>query len=793
MFRNYLLTAYRNIKRQKLYSFINITGLAIGMACCIVILLFVQDELSYDRYHKNARQIYRITSKHSRGHTIISPYEMAPNMVNDFPEVVDAVRIIKQSEFVLSYGEKRFVINPVYADPSILDVFTFPLIRGDKKAVLKDPNSVVISEELAEKFFGDDDPIGKILTIYDLDNKYNLKVTGILRNVPYNSHFMFHFLAPIEQLQNRYADKPYSLSFCSTYLLLNKNASPEGLEKKFPNFTVKYFGERYASIYTYFLQPLTSIHLNSNLGLELGENSNITYSYAFSAVAIIILIIACINFINLSTARASRRFKEVGLRKVVGANRFQLLRQFLGESVFLSFIALLLAVILTELFLPFFNNMMSRHLTVGLRENHFLYVGLFLLTLFVGFLSGSYPSIFLSSLRPVEVFKGDVRKDSLVGIFMRKGLVVFQFAISVVFIIGTIVALQQLNFVNNKNLGFDKENIINIPIFKDHNFAKRHEMIKSEISRHPNIIKAVVTYGVPGMHGSNPIQCIPEGLPDDEPVELNTILIGEDYFDFFGIDIVKGRDFSKEISSDKGSAIILNETAVKKLGWESPIGKRIKVNYWDIKTGTVIGVVKDHHNGSLHEEIKPSVYLLRPDRHSYIFLKIYPDDIKGTISFLEKKWQEFPTHLPLNYLFYDESLENNLYREDRKVSSVLIFSSALAIILACLGLFGLASFAAERRTKEIGIRKVLGSSVSGIVALLSKEFLKWVLIANIIAWPVAYYAMNKWLQNFAYRINIGWWVFVLAGLLALVIALVTVSYQAIKAARANPVDALRYE
>jgi len=774
------------------------------MACCIVIILFVQDELSYDRFHENADRIYRLTIKRTTPgrefHHTITTQDAAPNLINDFSEILNAVRLTKHRWFVVENGDKRFTTDPVFADPSILNVFTFPLTRGDKNSALKDPNSVVISESFSEKFFSDEDPMGKILTIYSRFDKYDLKITGVMENIPYNSHLKFNFLVSLQHLEHRKGFEGSRRETCATYLLLDRNAYPKELKEKFPDFILKHYGERFASEIKFFLQPIASIHLHSDLDYDeiVLKKGKISTSYSLSGVALIILLIACINFTNLSTARASRRSREVGMRKVVGAGRFQLFRQFLGESVIFSISALFLALVLALLVLPFFNSLMAKHLTMNFKENMLLYIGLILLSLSVGFVSGSYPAMVLSSFRPVEVLKGDVRKGTTLGTFMRKGLVIFQFVVSMVFIIGTIVILNQLNFVKNRDLGFEKDNIIEIPIFKDVALTQRSELIKRELSQHPNILKVIVTEGSPGGYNGWPIKCVPDGFSQDEPVEMNLFEIGEEYFDFFGIDIIQGRGFSKEITTDAGSTAIINETAVRSLGWKLPIGKQIKSTRFNDRANktnsvTVIGVVKDFHNGSLHEEIKPSVYIFNPDGHSAIFLRIQPDDVQETIAFLEKKWRELPTHLLFFYRFIEDSLENNLYREDRRVGKVFTFSSILAIVLACLGLFGLASFSAERRIKEIGIRKVLGASVSNIVLFLSKDFAKLVLIANIIAWPIGYYVAYRWLQDFAYRINISLWAFLLASFLVFLITILTISFQTVKVANLNPVDTLRYE
>jgi putative ABC transport system permease protein len=441
---------------------------------------------------------------------------------------------------------------------------------------------------------------------------------------------------------------------------------------------------------------------------------------------------------------------------------------------------------------------MNKHLALNFKSNLFLFSGLFLLSIFVGILSGSYPALFLSSFKPADVLKGGFKKGTKLGSYVRKGLVVFQFAVSLILIIGTIMVFRQLSFIRNKDLGFDKENVIRISIIKDKAFSMRSEMIKSELGQHPNILKVAVTSGSPGGYNGWPVPCVPEGFSEDNPVEMRGIRVGEEYFSFFNIDIVQGRDFSREITTDGESAVVVNETAARFLGWHHPVGKQIKSEEFRSalnKTGvfTVIGVVKDFHNSSLHEKIEPTVYTFFPHDHHAILLKIKPENIQETIAFIEKQWRELPTYLILNYQFLDEFFQRYRYSDDVKVSKVFTFSSILAIVLACMGLFGLASYTAERRIKEIGIRKVLGASVSNIILLLNKDFSLLVLIANVIAWPVGYYVMHRWLQDFAYRAGIAWWIFVLAAVMAFIITLLTISYQSIKAAITNPVDTLRYE
>lgn len=789
MFNNYLRIALRILKRQKIYSFINISGFAIGISCCIVILLFVQDELSYDKFHENVKCIYRvatdmISASGKQGSTKTWSW-IAPNMTSDFPGVISASRIYRYGG-VLNYDKNYYGESLFFVDPSFLDIFTFPLFKGDKQIALRDPNSALITEELAEKYFGDDNPLGKVLI---LDGKYSFKINGILRNIPKNSHFSFGFLASFDNLRNIYNKEEYKKGnlLVRTYLLLDNNVAYKELEEKFHNFVVSYKGEKFASRHNYFLQPLTSIHLHSNLAVELAKNSDIAYSYALSGIALVILLLACINFMNLSTARAFWRSKEVGMRKVIGASRAQLFRQFIGESVFVSFIALLLAIVLAELFLPFFNSLVDKNLSINFSQNLFIYTALILLIIFVGFISGSYPAIFLSSFQPIDVIKGNLKKSTLTGLLFRKGLIIFQFAISLFFIIGTIIVFRQVNFMKNTNLGFDKDYVIKISF--DKTIRQHYKAVKNELLQNLYIIDVTASLAPPGRLAGLELPFVPEGL-QDEKVILSLNDVDHNFFEFFRIDVVEGRDFSKEIASDIESAFVLNEAAVKKIGWELPIGKKLKCEGFRVK-GTVVGVAKDFHNVSLYEEIKPSIFRVNPQYFS-LFVRIRPNNIQGAISFLEEKMREFSPQLIFRYSFLDEHIAA-IYIKEKKMNKVFGFSSLLSIIIACLGLFGLVSFSVEQRTKEIGIRKVIGASVTSILLLLSKEFVRLVIISNIVAWPIVYFVMNKWLQNFAYRIHIGWWIFFIAGALALVISLLTVSYQSVKAALANPVETLRYE
>jgi len=797
MFKSYFKVALRNLKRFKAYSLINIAGLAVGMACCFLILLFVKDELSYDRYHKNSDQIYRliievnVEGKKTLG--AITPPPMGPALVNDFPEAINAARFIRTSreEVLISHGDKEFYERRFFfADPSVFDVFSFPLIRGDPEASLKEPYSVVITEEIAEKYFGDEDPLGNVITF---NNKDDYKITGVLKNIPHNSHFRFDFLASFRTLNHYFILPLDDWGSCAlyTYMLIPKGCSPLELGKRFPSFLKKYVGERHF-IEELHLQPLTSIHLHSNLSGEIEANSDISYLYIFSAIAFLIMFVACINFVNLSTARQMNRGREVGMRKVLGAHRLQIFNQYLGESIFFAFAALPLTFLLVELFLPVFNPLVKKEMTVGYFNNLFFILAIFGLTLVVGIASGTYPALFLSAFQPIKVLKGAFKSGSARQI-LRSILVLAQFAVSISLITCTIIINNQMNYIRNKKLGFDKDHIVILPI-KERQLLFKVQSFKNELLRNSNILNVSLSSDVPGKNGINSNPFHPEGFGKNSNLKIANMRVDYDFLETLGIEIKEGRNFSKEFATDASEAFILNEAAVEKMGWESPLGKQLE---WlpgpgRSKRGTVIGIIKDFHFESLHQRIEPLVLHIWPQSFSYFLVRIRPTSIKGTLSFIKNKWEEFAPNYPLVYSFLDED-SDKLYKSEQRLGKIFVYFSALSIFIACLGLFGLTLFAAEQRTKEIGIRKVLGASVPRIVFLLSKEFTKWVLLANIIAWPIAYYAMSRWLQNFAYRISIEPWIFVLAAALSFVVALLTVSYQAIKAALANPAEALRYE
>jgi len=798
MFKNYLKIALRILKRYKVYSFINISGLAIGLACCLLILLYVRYERSYDRYHENADHIYRVVEEldffGNKSHMAVTPAPFAPAMKNEFPEAKDAVRFMKgnfsEGKVLVTHGTDSYYEDKLYfADNSVFEIFTFPLFKGDPKNALKEPFTVVISQEKARKYFGDEDPMGKILTLNDQYSQSDFTVKGVLKDIPKNSHFRFDFLASFATMEKRFPEwvQNWFNHMYYTYLLLDENSSPEALEGKFAALIKKHTGEQAGDALKPHLQPLTSIHLYSHLESEIEANSDAVYVYIFAAVALFILMIACINFMNLATARSTYRTREVGMRKVVGARRSQLVRQFLGESILFSFIALPLAVVMMELLLPAFRAFTDRDLGFNYLNNWPILFILIGITLVVGLISGIYPALFLSAFKPIKVLKGKLSSGSR-STLLRRGLIIFQFAVSIILIIATGIILSQVRYIRTTKLGFNKDQVLVLNI-KDKELRTKYEVIKAELSKNPSVLNVTASSGIPGRISHN-WYFSTEGLQEKkEKPSMWVMMVDHDFIKTLGMEIVEGRDFSRSFTTDDKDAIILNEFAVKKYGWRSPLGRNIKT---ENKDGYVIGVVKDFHFKSFYQQIEPVMIYISPAYFEFMSVRVAADKIPETIAFLKTEWKELAPNRPLDYFFLDDDFDQ-VYRQEERAGKIFGCFSVLAIFVACLGLFGLAAFTAEQRTKEIGIRKVLGATTSNIVSLLNKEFIKWVLVANLIAWPVAYYAMNRWLQGFAYRTSIGPGIFAFSAAAAVLIALLTVSSQAIKAAVANPADALRYE
>jgi len=818
MFKNFLKVAFRNLLRSKGYTAINILGLATGMAVCLLIVLFINDELSFDKQQEKGDRIYRVVVKRQYpGRTTsyaIIPQSYAKAIKEELPEVEQAVRVfdfVGNSVFQLKYNDKAFEEKRVLAvDSNFFSVFSAQMLAGNKDKALENENSIVLNETTAKKYFGSvDQAMGKLLQP-EGNNAQPLKVTGVVADWPENSHLLFDIL--ITTAGNRGVRQENYINFAAwTYLLLNKNASPKTIEAKFPHIIEKYaagniernFSQTYQQFqangngYTYYLQPLRKIHLTSHLEREYRPNGSLRAIYIFGMIAVFILLIACINFINLSTARSTERAKEVGIRKTFGSEKNSLIYQFLIESTILSICSMFIALTLVLLALPFFNQVSGKHLAFAAfftPGNIFL---MLLLTLLTGIVAGLYPALILSSFRPIQVLKGKFKSSSY-GMALRNGLVVFQFAISVLLIICTIVVNRQMNFMTNgTELGFNKSNTIIID--RADLLNDKTKSFKTELQRIQNVQNVASASALPGQENYFGVSWAVEG--NTEPMTGRGIITDDRYQQVLGLQMKEGRFFSKDFPTDS-LAVVLNEKAVAELGLKNPIGTRV-VSPDAVFNGrngesyiyTVIGVVKDFHYQSLHDLITPLVFTSSArfnDRMQFLAVKIQSANFKPALAAIETKWKEFVKDRPFHYSFLDKTVEAQ-YLAEQTTQKIFTFFSTLAILIACIGLLGLAAYTTHQRTREIGIRKVLGASVMNITKMLSINFLKLVLIASLIAFPVAWWAMHKWLQGFAYRINIGWWIFITAGMIALVIAIATVSFQAIKAALANPVKSLRTE
>ena len=810
MLSNYIRIALRNLLRFKTYSVINITGLAVGMACCILILLYVYNEMSYDRFNKNSDRIYRIVVNGTLGNNDFNAAVSAPPLRNtlltDFPEVVAATRIRNFGFPVLRYKDKVFSEEKVYwVDSSFFDVFTVEFVKGNPETALNEPEDIVLTEKMAKKYFGDENPVGKLL---NADKRRDYKVTAVVKEFPENSHFHFDFLASLSSYG--FVDQQGWLSNnCYTYFLLQKGFPPEQFKAKLHGLVEKYAYpviERFLNVpiedllksgakYEFVLQPLSDIHLHSNLDAELEPNGDIAYVYIFSIIALGILLIACINFTNLATARSANRLKEIGVRKTLGSSRNQLIKQFLSESILMTFIAGIISLIIIEFALPYFSDLIGKHLSIDYLENAFSIPLLILFILFVGIISGAYPALYLSSFNPTKVLKKETGNSGK-NPWLRNALVVVQFAVSIFLFIGTIIVYNQLDYISNKKLGFNKDQVVVVEKTDDIGIQRPHilESFINDLKSIPGVVDASNSNQIFGENfGNTPYKVY--GSNDNHLV--NTMFTDYDFASVYEIEMLKGRFYSKAFGSDT-TALVINETAAKEFGiLDDPIGKRIVHAHSNDVTPdiyNIIGVTKDFNYQSLHQKIQPMIiHLFNSGGFGRnVSVKISPSNVKKELSEISAVWHKYAGNQAFEYNFFDEDFAKAYAAEERTGVIVSVFS-VLAIFIACLGLLGLAAFTTEQRTKEVGIRKILGASVPGIVALLLKDFVKWVLISNIIAWPIAYFTLNKWLEDFAYRVNVSLWAFVLASVIAMLIAIFTVSYQSIKAAIANPVKSLRYE
>ena len=788
MLKNFFIITLRNLKRQKLHTFINIAGLAVGLTVCMLMFLYISFELTYDEFHENADRVYRINA-HDLGRDLKfagTQALLAQTLKKDFPEVQYAARLVDWFGY-FKYQDRMFLENRFFCvDPDFMDIFSYPLIEGDVQAIHV-PFSLYISERLAEKYFGGENPLEKTLVF---DNQHEFIIKGILKNIPENSYLQFDMLASMATLNTlwgeRWLNRWISHDF-NTFVMLAENADIKRFQEKLGKFIRPVDKEHLAERDVYYTQPLRQIHFGAGLRAEEGETNDIRYIYLLSGTAVLIILIACLNYMTLATARASRRTREIGLRKVVGARKMSLIKQFLGESILFSLLALLIAVFSVKFLLPAFNHLMSRNLELTLLSDLPLF---FVISVVLGFTAGLYPAFYLSSFQPTSIFRGTLSKDSRSSSFMRKTLVVTQFVITIALITCLLVVQNQINFLVS-NSTRDLEDPIVIVNLNDEELRNNYEALLQAFKQNPQVLDSTVSYSHPlyiswGM-----------GLLWEETGKAQFCRIGPvdfNYIDFYGLKIKQGRKLLSERSMDRTEAVVLNETATRASSWTNPIGKRCQIDGHD---GVVVGIIEDFHFKSLYNQVEPLAL-----RHLYqgghaggagrISLKISSKHIPETLAYLENTWEKFSSYFPFEYAFLDDHVDR-IYRSEIRLSRSLTSFTGIAIFLACLGLFGLTSFTAERRTKEIGIRKVLGASLHSIFLMLSRETIKWVVLAIVFAFPLAYYAMHLWLQRFVYRINISWETFALATVFSLLVALVAMSYQSLKAAAANPVDSLRYE
>jgi len=810
MIKNYFKIAWRNLMKYKFISFINLFGLTVGLTCCLLITTYVLNELSYDRYNKNAENIYRVTRSFNNAAGVVSLKfgTVSPPFgyyfPTDFPEIKKITRFLNAGTLPFKYNDKLIAENNVYfADENLFNVFTLKTLEGNPQTALKDPFSVMLTEDVAKKYFGNEDPMNKVIKV---SNQFDVKVTGIYKGFPENSFMHPDILISFNTLKDSavYGEKNLETNWANnsffTFLVLPNHYDPNKMIARFPAFLDKRMASEYganqASKFTKIgLQKLTDIHLYSHTDSEAEPNGDISRVYIFSAIALFILLIACINYMNLSTARSSLRAKEIGIRKVIGARRKELIYQFLSESVLIAWSAILIAFALLYVTLPWLNQISEQQLSINILLKWQVLIPLFLTPFIVGVLSGLYPALFMSSFQPVKTLKG-VFKAGSGNISFRKVLVVAQFTISIVLIITTIIVFQQLRYMQDTSLGYNKEHIITLPYYNSVNpqyDAFRNDLLQSHGIKDVARSSRIPTGRLLDMQGASAM--VGNSL---QPVttDIKDVSADYDFISTYGIHLVAGRNFSRDYSMDN-SNFILNESAVKAIGWKSPkeaIGKDFK--YGDMQ-GRVIGVMADFHFESLQHAIVPMVLLnppTTPTNSSFnsLSIKLTGNNIPGELASVEKIWKTYMPEMPYQYTFLDENF-NKMYQSEQRQETIFTVFACIAIFIACLGLFGLSAFEITQRIKEIGVRKVLGANVRSIVTLLSKDFLKLVLVATIIAFPIAWYAMSHWLQGFAYRISIQWWVFLLSAILALIVALVTVSFQAIKAAVANPVDSLRSE
>jgi len=810
MFKNFFISILRTFIRNKFHTTLNVIGLSVGLICTILILLFVQDELSYDKYNVNYERIVRLGSDFTlngkRDRVATSALPFGPTFKEEFPEVEEFVRFLGSGRQQFKYGDKVFYEEKIaYVDSSVFKVFSFDLIKGDSEKALTEPNAIVLNETLANKYFGESNPIGKIL-IVGKDNPYI--VTGVMKDLPLSSHFRynaFYSMKTLEKLRGTEefnSTKPIAFwSFSNyTFLLLKEHVDSEVLMDKFPLYYEKHMkalGDQLGVTYRLIVQKLTDIHLHSDLQWD-SPTGNVKYIYILSIIAIFILSIASINYMNMTTARSIKRAKEVGIRKVVGAYRESLIRQFLMESLAVTFFALCIALIVVELILPIFNALVNKNLVLSFSSTPDILLYSIVIALLLGLISGSYPAFYLSSFNPAVILKGTLHKGKSSG-FFRKILVILQFSVSAIMISGTIIVAAQFVYLNNKDMGFNRKDIL-VSVVRDSVLRTRIASLKHELKKNPNVLSVATSSGLIGFGGSKTVHLF-EGEQGMEQYALNFNIVDFDYIDLMEMKMIQGRKFSREFGSDTSSAFIINQAAARKFNWnENAIGKKIQFGVkiegskGDVRPGKVIGVLSDFNYQTLENKIEPINLLVSedPQMRRILHIKLNPNNRSETIAYIKKVWDKFCPDMSFSYFFLDDRMKENYQSEERLLWVFSLFSF-ISILIASLGLFGLASFMTEQRTKEIGIRKVLGSSSGSLVYLLTREFLQLILIANLLSIPLSYWALQSWLSDFSYRVNIGMWIFLLTVLCSLFIGLATVSWQSYRAASSDPANALKYE
>ncbi len=803
MIKNHFIVAIRSLIRQKAYFIINLLGLTIGLTACLLLTFYVIDELSYDRFNEKAERIYRIGYDVEKPNgdkvaQILTEYMLKESFESYFNQIESFVRIGYPSAYYVEYEDKKIYESKIsIVDKDFFDVFTFEWIAGNPKGALDEPFTIVITESVAKKFFGDENPINKTLRITTDAGEAPSRITGVIKDMPKNSHFHLNIMLSMASAPNVLSHlqlTDWGNMSVYSYILMPENTSIESIRKKGKDFTGQMRGDEGTFLPDLLIQPLLDIHLHSNASYEIETNGNYRNVILFSIIAIFILLIASINYMNLATARSAKRSLEVGIRKVLGAKKMSLVFQFLGEAIIMTFLSLILSLALADILMPAFNKIAGKEINIVWMNNLWIILLTFAIAIVIGIFSGSYPAFFLSSVKPLNALKKK-SKNSASNSILRKVLVIFQFSISVILIVCTLIVFLQWSYMKNKPIGIDPSNIV---LMRSPG-TEKYEAFKEELLKNPNITNISGSLRRPPYELSMNLSYTAEGIEYDGQKSIKLVTVEYDYFKTLKNKIVKGRSFDRNISADENSSFILNEAAIKEFGWDEPLGKMFETSKIDFTTGEwvprkgqVVGVAEDFHYESVRSKIVPVVYFINHDMIYWLIIRINSSNTSETMEYIKEKWDDMNVEINFAPSFYQDDLDA-LYRAEKRFFTLFVIFSGLAIVIACMGIFGLASYTAEQRTKEIGIRKVMGASVFSIIKLINREFLKLVLISNVIAWPIAWYFMKNWLNNFVYKINLTIWPFIISGLIAILIALLSVTYKSLKASSTNPVNALRYE